>query len=147
MYFVGEAGDDYGLRTLTFNYQIKKQGGTQEPNKSVPLPTPSGKAVQYNYTFNVESLGLKPGDEVTYYFEVFDNDGVNGSKSTKTQMMVYAQPSVQEIEKNISKNNDEIKQDLKKAVQESKKIQQDVQKLREKMLATKRCGLADEKRS
>ena len=32
----------------------------------------------------------KPGDEVSYYFEVFDNDAVNGSKSAKTNLELFA---------------------------------------------------------
>jgi hypothetical protein len=137
LFFVGEAGDDYGLRGLTFNYQVKRNSGQQEQQQRVPLPNPTNKAVSYQYTFNIADLDLRPGDEVSYFFEVFDNDGVNGSKSTKTNLMVYSQPSVQQIEKQMAKNNEEIKDDLKKAMQETKKIQQDLQKLREKMLQQK----------
>jgi hypothetical protein len=137
LFFVGEAGDDYGLRGLTFNYQIKRAGGNQEQQMRVPMPNPTNKSVQFQHTFNVQDLGLNAGDEVTYFFETFDNDGVNGSKSAKTNLMVYSQPTVAEIEKQIAKNNEEIKEDLKKAVKETKKIQEDLQKLREKMLQQK----------
>ncbi len=137
LFFVGEAGDDYGLRGLTFNYQIKRAAGNQEQQQRVPMPNPTNKSVQFQHTFNVQDLDLKAGDEVTYYFETFDNDGVNGSKSAKTNLMVYSQPTVAEIEKQIAKNNDEIKDDLKKAMKETKKIQEDLQKLREKMLQQK----------
>lgn len=137
LFFVGDAGDDYGLRNLTFNYQIKSAGGQQGQLQKVALPQPSNKSVQYQHTFNTQDLNLKAGDEVTYYFEVFDNDAVNGSKSAKTNLMVYNVPSVEEVEKQIAKNNDEIKEDLKNAVKESKKIQEDLQKLREKMLQQK----------
>ena len=137
IYFVGDAGDDYGLRGLSFNYQIKNQSGAQGQLQRVPLPNPTAKAVQYQHTFNTQDLNLKAGDEVTYYFEVFDNDGVNGSKSAKTNVMVFTVPSVEQVEQQMAKNNDQIREDLKKAIQESKKIQLDVQKLREKMLQTK----------
>lgn len=137
LFFVGEAGDDYGLRSLAFNYQIKRAKGQQEQMQRVPMQNPTNKAVSYQYTFNTADLQLQAGDEVSYYFEVFDNDGVNGSKSTKTGMMVYTQPSVEQIEKQMAKNNEEIKDELKKAMKESKKIQDDLQKLREKMLQQK----------
>ena len=137
LFFVGEAGDDYGLKSLSFNYQIKRASGNQEQPQRLALPSPTNKSVQYQHTFDVQNLDLKPGDEVIYYFEAFDNDGVNGSKSAKTNLMVFSQPSVAEIEKQIAKNNEEIKEDLKKAVKETKKIQEDLQKLREKMLQQK----------
>lgn len=137
LYFVGDAGDDYGLRNLSFNYQIKGANGQQGAVQKVALPNPTNKNVQYQYTFNTTDLNLKAGDEVTYYFEVFDNDGVNGSKSAKTNVMVYTVPTVEQVEKQIAKNNDEIKDELKKAAKETKKIQEDLQKLREKMLQQK----------
>ena len=137
IYFVGDASDDYGLQNLSFNYQIKQASGAQGQLVRVPLPKPSAKQVQYQYTFNAADLSLKSGDEVSYYFEVFDNDGVSGSKSAKTNLMVFTVATVEQVEKDIAKNNDEIKDELKKAIQESKKIQEDVKKLREKMLQQK----------
>lgn len=137
LFFAGDASDDYGLKSVNFNYQIKHKDGKQEPLQRELLLNPQMKQIQYQYIFNVEKLQLQAGDEVIYYFEAFDNDGVNGSKSAKTEMMIYKQPTVEQIEKQMAKNNDEIKDDLKKAMEESKKIQQDVQKLREKLLQQK----------
>ncbi len=137
VYFVGDAGDDYGLRNLSFNYQIKSTNGQQGQLQRVALANPTNKNVQYQHTFNTEDLNLKAGDEVSYYFEVFDNDAVNGSKSAKTNVMVFTVPTVEQVEKQIAKNNDEIKDELKKAAKETKKIQEDLQKLREKMLQQK----------
>ena len=140
-YFAGEVGDDYGVRNLSFNYQIKRAEAVRvqnpEPMQRIPLQIPVGKQAQYQYTLNVSDLNLQPGDEVNYYFEVFDNDAINGAKSAKTNMMVFSQPSLEQVEKQITKNNDEIKEDLKKAVQETKKVQQDLEKLREKLLQQK----------
>ncbi len=79
-YFAGDASDDYGLLNLTFNYQIKKAKGGQLPMNTVKINKPAGKAVQYEYNWDLRNLNLEPGDEVSYYFEVFDNDGVNGCK-------------------------------------------------------------------
>lgn len=137
LFFLGEASDDYGLLNLAFNYRIKRQKSGQGAMVTTKLPKPNGKQARYNYTFDVETLGLQPGDEVTYYFEVFDNDGVNGSKSAKTNVMVYAMPTVEEFKNLAQKNNDEIKDNLKKALEESKKIQEDMKKVREKLLQEK----------
>jgi hypothetical protein len=98
LYFVGEASDDYGLLGLSFNYRLKRDGRDGEL-KTLKLPKSEGKNIQYNHIFDLTELALKPGDEVTYYFEVFDNDGVNGSKSSRTTMMVFSMPTVEEFEK------------------------------------------------
>jgi hypothetical protein len=136
VYFVGEAADDYGLLSLSFNYRVKRNG-KEGDLKTLKLQKPDGKAVQYNHIFDVAELALKPGDEVSYYFEVFDNDGVNGSKSARTNLMIYAMPTVEEFEKMQEENNQDIKDKLMKSLQESKKIQEDMKKLQDKVLQQK----------
>lgn len=136
-YFVGEASDDYGLLSLSFNYRIARHKAEQEALQSVKLRQPDGKAVQYSYSWDLNNIDLNPGDQVTYYFEVFDNDGVNGSKPSRTNLMVYAMPTIEEFEQMEAENNDEIKDRLKDALKESKKIQQEMKSLREKLLQEK----------
>jgi len=137
LFFVGDASDDYGLISLSFNYQIKKAKSPMGELVSIKLPKPDAKQIQYDHTFDITQLELQPGDEVNYYFEVYDNDGINGNKSARTNLMTYEMPTVEEFEEIEKKNNDEIKEDLKKSVEESKKIQEDMKKLREKLLQEK----------
>lgn len=137
LFFVGEASDDYGLSSLTFNYQITHQDGRQEALQTIPLRKANGKQTQYDHTFDLNELSLKPGDEVNYYFEVYDNDAVNGNKSARTNLMVFSTPTVEEYEAMAEKNDEQIKKDLKKAVEESRKIQEDMKKMREKLLQEK----------
>lgn len=137
LFFVGEASDDYGLRSLTFNYRIKPAKGEQGELQTVVLDKPAGKQIQYDHVFDINALGLKPGDEVTYYFEVADNDGVNGSKTARTNLMVYATPTVEEYKEMAEQNDNKIKDELKKALEESKKIQDEMRKMREKLLQEK----------
>ncbi|TAK39768.1 MAG: DUF4175 domain-containing protein [Saprospiraceae bacterium] len=133
LYFVGDASDDYGLLSLAFHYRIKRNGheGTLQ---TIKLKKPEGKAIQYHHIFDLSELALKPGDEVTYYFEAFDNDGVNGSKSSRTTLMVYSMPTLEEFEDMAEQNNQAIKDKLKDALKESKKVQEDMKKLHDKVL-------------
>ncbi len=137
LYFVGGTPDDYGLLSLSFNYRIKDANGQQEELRTLKLSKAEGKQIQFDHVFDLNELGLKPGDEVTYFFEVYDNDGVNGSKSARTNLMVFAMPTVEEFKAMAEENDQKIKQDLKKALEESKKIQQDMKKMREKLLLEK----------
>ncbi len=145
VYFVGDASDDYGLLSLSFNYQIKNKNGEAKELQSIKLQKPAGKQIEYDYQFDLNELDLQPGDQVTYYFEVFDNDGVNGSKSARTNLMIYAVPTVEEYEAMEEENDEQIKDDLKKALEESKKLQEDMKKMREKMLQKKELDWQDQK--
>lgn len=137
IFFVGDASDDYGLRSLSFNYRITNGKGSQGPLEVLPLKKPDANQIQYEYTWDIELLELKPGDQISYYFEVYDNDAVNGNKSSKTNVMSYNMPSIEELEEQEEKNDQEIKKDLKESIEESRKIQKDLKKLREKLLQEK----------
>lgn len=136
LYFVGEASDDYGLLGLSFNYRLKRDG--REGNlTTLKIPKSEGKNAQFNHIFDLNELALQPGDEVTYYFEIFDNDGVNGSKSARTSLMTFAMPTVEQFEKMQEENSEQIKDKLEKAIKESQKIQAEMKKLRDKLLQEK----------
>jgi hypothetical protein len=137
MYFVGEASDDYGLNQLTFNYRIKSDEGQQGKLNTQKISKPSGKTTRFDHVFDLNELALKPGDEVTYYFEVYDNDGVNGSKSARTNLMIFAMPTVDEFKAMEEENDEQIKEDLKEALEESRKIQEEMKKMREELLQEK----------
>ncbi len=137
LFFVGDASDDHGITNLTFNYRIKRAGNTQEKLITQSLKRPGIRQANFDYTFDLEKLSLTPGDEVTYYFEVFDNDGVQGAKSTRTNLMVFAMPTVEEFREMEASNDKQIKDDLQKALEESRKLQEELKKMREKMLQEK----------
>jgi hypothetical protein len=137
MYFVGDASDDYGLKSLSFNYRVKTADGVEGTLKTMAIDKPSGNNIQYDHVFDLHELSLKPGEEVTYFFEVYDNDGVNGSKSARTNLMIFAMPTVDEFKAMEEENDEQIKEDLKKALEESRDIQEEMKKMREKLLQEK----------
>lgn len=145
LFFVGDASDDYGVRNLTFNYRIKSEKGQQGELVSIPVKKPTGRQVTFDYTFDVQELALKPGDEVSYFFQIFDNDGVNGAKSARTNLMLFEVPTLEEYEEMEEANEDEIKDKLKKALDETRDIQKDMKKMREKLLQEKDLDWQDKK--
>ncbi len=145
LYFVGEASDDYGLSLLTFNYRKKAENQQEGELVKVPLGRPNNKQADFDHAFDLNELELKPGDQITYYFEVFDNDGVNGSKSARTNLMLFSMPTVEEYEAMAEQNDEKIKDELQKALEESRKIQEDMKKMREKLLQQKELDWQDRK--
>lgn len=137
MFFAGEASDDYGLSRLNFNYRITGINGEQKPLVQVPMKKPEGKDAAFTYTWDLEKLQLAPGDHLMYYFEVFDNDGIQGAKSARTTLMTYNMPTVEEFRDMEKANNEAIKDRLKEAMKESKKVQEEMKELRDKLLQEK----------
>ncbi|HIA05960.1 MAG TPA: hypothetical protein EYN71_04505 [Flavobacteriales bacterium] len=137
LYFAGLVKDDYGFEGLTFNYTRTKDGGTSDV---VSLPVAIAKEMsqaQFFHFWNLNDLEMKAGDEIEYYFEIWDNDGVNGSKSTKSEKRVYKAPSLKEVSDKTDKRNDKIKEEIEKSTMLARKLQRDLKDLNKKMLDKK----------
>lgn len=145
VYFAGNASDDYGLNSLSFNYQVINESGVANPLVSKKLTQPKEKEIQYDHLFDINELELQPGQKVNYYFEVFDNDAVNGSKSAKTNVMSFDKPSIEEFEEMEDENEEKIKDNLEDAIEEAKKIQEDLKKLKDELLQKKELDWQDKK--
>ncbi len=144
-YFVGDASDDYGIQSLKFHYQIINEKGVSKIKKAIDIEKQAGKEITYNYILSSADLGLLPGDRLSYYFEVYDNDQINGSKSAKTETILLEKPTKEAFEEEEDANEEEIKEDLKEALKESKDLQEALKKLREKLLQKKEPSWQDQK--
>lgn len=133
VYLAGEASDDYGIRSLSLHYTIERDGKILK-QEARPMAIAAAKQTTYDYTLNLRSFELKAGDKFSYYFQVWDNDAVQGSKSSKTPMMFYQMPTIVEVEKQEENNNEQIKSDLEKAMKEMEKLQQSIKKAKEGVL-------------
>ncbi|MBK9379142.1 MAG: DUF4175 family protein [Saprospiraceae bacterium] len=139
VYLAGDASDDYGLNRLEFLYQIKHANGQPEALQKVPVNLQSGLGTNsaFRHVFDMTTLNLLPGDMVSYYFEVWDNDAVNGSKSSKSSMLEFRQRSTEELTKQEEQNNADIKAEMEKSVRDAKKLQQKLADFKNKMLQEK----------
>lgn len=145
-YYIGEASDDYGLRRLSFNYQITRADSASSTiNKSIDVPISAGLASRFVYYWSITDLGIQPGDKMTYYFEVWDNDGVHGSKSTRSTMMVFNMPSLSELNKEITKENKELKKDLKETMDMAKDLKNELRDMQDKLQEKKNLNWEDKK--
>ncbi|MGB0881414.1 MAG: DUF4175 family protein [Vicingaceae bacterium] len=143
-YFRGEISDDYGFSGLTFNYRlVTKQDSVSRNNKLQTIQIPYNSSValdEFFHFWNLEELNIRPGDELVYYFEVWDNDGVNGRKSAKTSLKTVKSKSIDERDADASKSNKEIKKNLSESISEAKQIQKDLEDLKKKLSEKKKVG-------
>lgn len=150
IYFSGQIKDDYGFNRLTFHYKksgTDTAGKATETNGSYPITLTKGQVAQpYFYFLDAAQFNLQPGDKIEYFFEVFDNDGVNGAKSAKTQLMVFKAPTKDEINENTEKNNTEIKKDLEESIKKAQQLQKEVNELSKKINDKKQLGYEEKKK-
>lgn len=144
-YFRGTIGDDYGFKQLLFRYKHISKNGVKD--ESIPLPVESGRNNQpFYFSFDFANLSLEMGDKVEYYFEVFDNDGINGSKSSKTEVYEMKAPNKDELAANNEQANSEVKNALKNSMQKSKEIQKKIEDMQKRMLEKEKLDWDDKKK-
>lgn len=147
IYFKGNIRDDYGLTKLQFVYsKLDKNNKVISSKNIIPIGIQHGVTIQdFYYYFDQNMLNLNPGEKIEYYFQVFDNDGVNGSKSTKSSVQVYSVRSLEEIEKDIDKSEEQTKSDYNDLLKESKDLAKEIEKMQQKMMQQKELSWQDKK--
>lgn len=133
VFVAGTIGDDYGLTQLHLHYQHKRRGaGAGQGVKRIPI----SPAVQQNfyYEWRLDSLQLQPGDELTYYLAVSDNDGVNGRKITRSSTFVLALPSSRDMAERLAQSAAQTEGKLRQNVDRAQRLRQSVEEVRKKML-------------
>lgn len=148
IYFKGSIKDDYGFSKVRFVYtKYDKDDNVLEKNKVVNIDINPQLTVQdFYYYFDAGMLRLDPGYRIDYFFEVFDNDGVNGAKSARSTSETFRVKTEEEIDKELEKSNSETKKELQELIEDSKDLLKDINKLEQQMLQQKELSWQDKKK-
>ena len=150
LYFNGSIKDDYGFSRLAFHYKIYNSQDSSEKASITHLTDISiaHNTIQQPFYFywDMDTLNVAPGMQIEYYFEVWDNDGVNGSKSSKTSVMYYKVPSLDQIAKTTNDDNNRTKNDLNKTIQQAYTLENQMEQMRADMYNKDELNWADKKK-
>lgn len=133
----GVVSDDYGLSKLQLMFHVKNSSQQKIVERAVNIPIGVNQQQQsFFYNWSLDSLSLKPGEYLEYYLQVWDNDGVNGHKSTRSSVYTFFVPDkdqlVTDIARSQSQTEQKIEQSAAKAQELSKQINDAQQKLKGK---------------
>ncbi len=140
LYFVGKANDDHGFSSLNFKYKIIKTEDAARLNKQNTTPIKFDRnSIQSNFFhfWNLKETNLKPGEEIEYYFEVADNDGVAGPKKTRSATKTFKLDSKDETLEKVEQNTQAVKQKMQSAMRQADNIQKEAKKLNQELINKK----------
>lgn len=127
--------DDYGLKAL---YLVYNREGTE---KRIPLRFYKGEAEDsFYYYWDLTRLGLLPGEEVSYYALVLDNDIYSGPKSSKSETYRVRFPKMEEIYKNVVEKTQEFEGKLHPISKTQKELERDLTRLERDLLEKRKLG-------
>ena len=144
-YFEGYAEDDYGIKELLFKYRFVDDT-SKWVSELVQLTNTSNKQ-GFSYTVDFQDLGLNYGVGLEYFFEVWDNDGINGSKSTKSGLFNFQAASVDELEAMAEEDNTQLKNNLEESKKLAEDIQKDLEELQRQLLKDKELSWEDKQKT
>ena len=129
--------DDFGFTKMILHYRLvaSRYELAQSEFKSISLPMPTQQKTEMEvpYIWNLTSLNLAPEDVVNYYVEVFDNDNVNGPKSSRSQIYTLRLPSMEEVFAKADKTQQKAIDDLKKTLDAAEDVQKSMENLQREM--------------
>jgi len=146
MYCKGTIRDDYGFSRLVLKFQ-KVGDGAEGSWTSLPIAITQGVNYEdFFYIWDMSTLGLAPGDKVNYAFEVWDNDGFNGPKSSSTQVLEMQLPSEDQLEEMIAQKNEDIKDLLEESKKDADDLQRKLEAMKKQLLEKNQLNWQDQKK-
>ena len=128
IYFNGKIEDDYGFRRLRFYYRVLTEDRGDWMGEKISIPQGVNQA-RYFHVWELSDKNIEPGQNLEYYFEITDNDGLRGGKSTKTETQVVTLPSYDELKNAEKEQDNEIKDELESSIEEARRLKEQFQRL------------------
>lgn len=145
-FFQGRIKDDYGFTKLAFKMVRTNVQDTSKKTTDTQIIGITKEPVQeFYYSLNMAEIQLQPGDKVTYYFEVWDNDAIHGPKSATSQQFELLIPTEQELDNILERNSNEAQEKAQMSVSELKKMQEEINELMRKLVDKKELNWQDKK--
>ena len=116
-----EATDDYGVQALQLVYRVEAEGAEEV---IIPLKgwgvenAPVRRSVSVAYRWDVDPIGIFPGEVLAYYVQALDNDAVSGPNIGKSATYTLRFPSLSELYDSVATEQETEQQGLEDLVDE-----------------------------
>jgi hypothetical protein len=121
--FIGQLWDDYGLSKLQFVYYEKS---VPDVLFTATVDIDSGVFSAFYFEFP-GLLNIVEGVDYEMYFEVFDNDGVNGKKATRSRLFSYYNKTKNELQEQSLEDQKNVLENLSETIEDSKILQEELE--------------------
>ncbi len=142
----GMVGDDHGVTQLSLHFKVTTEDGAERVNESVAIPINRNQLQQsFFYNWPVDSLRLKPGDQLEYNLQVWDNDGVNGRKSTHSATYTLLIPKSGDLVREISRSQQSTESQIDESATKANKLQDQIEQAHQKLKGKQSLDWQDKK--
>jgi hypothetical protein len=140
--FAGQISDDYGLKKLELIYYNEEVPENKEIHN---LEIRKANIQSFFYQFP-NGLELQKGINYEFFFQVFDNDAINGSKLAKSIIFKYRQKTEDEVQEELLIEQKNTISDLENSIQKQKKQQEQLEDIQQDLQNKKSFNWNDKKK-
>jgi hypothetical protein len=129
-----EGEDDYGLTACRFYFEVLDNSGKTIKKGSAPIPFDnSGKSQMIPFAWNISASGINRGDQLKYFFEITDNDAVNGPKTSRSREFLLQTKTEEQLHAEAGKSRQASKSAMQKSISRAKEIERELNELNKKI--------------
>ena len=143
-----EVTDDYGLGTLQLVHRIQKENVDDKiiTLKQIPSNTSPLLTSQFlSYNWDITTIGLFPGDILSYYVQALDTDNVSGPNSGKSRTYTLRFPTLDELYEDLASEQEVEQYGLDELFDEQSEATGVVDELLDKIRKFKKFSHTDKK--
>ena len=143
-YYSGLIADDYGFTKLLYHFEVDGK-----PNQSFVKNIPIDKKnirTSFYYSIDIDTLTLYRGDEIKAYFEIFDNDGINGPKSRRSEVFYLVLPTTEQLDSIADNAENEILNNLNQRSDELENLRKDIEDMLRDLMSKKELDWSDKEK-
>lgn len=144
--------DDFGFTKMRLGYKVvKSKFGPADKDyrfADIPIKNTDATGLEVPYVWNVSSLNLGTEDEVEYFVEVYDNDGVSGPKMSRSEIRRLIYPSLEALMNKTEKTKEDVESQLKSAFEDAMDLKKELDEIKDQMEKNpEEMGLNDPKKN
>ncbi len=144
--FRGRVKDDYGFSKLVFVHKTDNPADTSRNAVSeAEIALDGGASQEFYFSFNAAELTLAPGDVLSYWFEVSDNDAIHGPKTSRSQVFEIKVPTADELDSLLEQSSSDVRQSAENQMSELKRLQEEINEMMRKLVEKKDLGWQEKK--
>ena len=125
-----KATDDFSIQKAELRYELKKAYVDAPVKGNKPLVRPANGVLQ-NIEWSLNELELAPLDQLSFWIEATDNDGYNGAKSSRSQVITLTIPSLVDYFEGLDEDETEVETGLEEVSDAFEKIEQQYEEFKE----------------
>jgi len=143
-YYSGLIADDYGFTKLLFHFEVDGKPN-QSFVKNIAIDKKNIRSSFY-YSIDTDTLTLLRGDEVRVYFEIFDNDGINGPKSRRSEVFFFSLPTTEQLDSIADTSENQILNNLSQRSDELQNLRKDIEDMLRDLVSKKELDWSDKEK-